>query len=71
MTSPLISSPEVIGQLIDGLHKTYYTTLSAMAMFLWDYGEFLNPTSNRMTPYKFGSPVITFDQEVSPSVRSR
>jgi len=68
MTSPLFSSLEVIGQLIAGIQKTYYTGLSSMVMFLWDYGEFLHPISNRMNPYRVSSPVITFDQEVSPNV---
>ena len=63
------SSPEVLGQLIEGIRKTYYAAMSIMMMFIWDLGKATNCIFAQITPSMFYSlsvdPVISFDQEVS------
>ena len=62
----------VVGQLIEGLQKTYYVGISATVMFIWDYGVFTNcifdQTTNCLIVWCSIGTVTTFDQEVSPII---
>ena len=54
-TGPFHSAEEIV-QVVQGIQTAYYGRMSALIIFIWDYGELINDTFDRVTYLVFGSP---------------
>ena len=54
-TGPFHSAEEIV-QVVQGVQTAYYGRMSALIIFIWDYGELIKHMFDRITDLVSGSP---------------